>query len=96
MRLLLLLLIIAGAAAFFTRPQEPAMREAADAVLNDSSNVGELIEGAGAALLGDRTYDNYYVAAKYTVTLGDDPVVECWGAFTQAMCNRVGGEPAAQ
>ncbi|MGE0743056.1 MAG: hypothetical protein AB7O98_17095 [Hyphomonadaceae bacterium] len=95
MRLILLLIVIAGVAGFFTRPQEPAMRAAADAVLEDANSLGEGLENFGAALAGDRAFNDYYVVTKYTVTLGDNPVVECWGAFTQAMCNRV-GEQAAQ
>lgn len=89
LRLILLLIIIAGVAGFFTRPDEAAMREAADVVLNEPQNVSEGLESIGAAIAGDRAYDNYYVAARYTVALDGDPVVQCWGAFTQVKCDRV-------
>lgn len=89
LRLLLLLLVLAGAAGYFTKPAEPAMREAAEAVLNDPATLGELVQGVGAQLGGDRRYDNYYVAAKYTVAMNEAAVVECWGAFTQVQCKRV-------
>lgn len=88
LRIVLLLIILAGVGGYFTRPDEPAMRQAADAVLNDPQDISEGFESLGAAVAGDRTYDNYYVASKYTVTLGDDPVVTCWGAFTQVRCSR--------
>jgi hypothetical protein len=88
MRFILLLVIIAAVAGYFTRPDEAKMREAANAVLNDPHNVSEGIQGLGATIAGDRSYDNYYVAAKYTVILNNDPVVTCWGAFTQVQCNR--------
>lgn len=88
LRLVLLLIIIAGVAGYFTRPDEAAMRAGADAVLNDPQNISQGIESVGAALAGERAYNNYYVASKYSVHVGDDPVVECWGAFTQVMCNR--------
>lgn len=89
MRLILLVLIIAGVAGYFTRPDEPTMREAANQVLRDPQSISEGIESAGAAIAGDRLYTNYYVAAKYDVALSNDPLVSCWGGFTQVMCNRV-------
>lgn len=88
-RILVLLIIVAGIGGYFTRPDEPKMRTAAEAVLNDPSSLGELMEGVGAAVAGQRRFDDYYVATKYTVTIGDNPVVECWGAFTQTQCKRV-------
>jgi hypothetical protein len=88
MKWIVLLLIIAGVAGYFTKPEEAAMREAADAVLSDPQNVSEGFESLGATIAGDRAYSNYYVAAKYGVTLDGQPVVTCWGAFTQVQCNR--------
>ncbi len=88
LRLILLLLIIAAVAGYFTRPDEPTMRQAADAVLSDPSNISEGLESFGASIAGDRAYTNYYVAAKYDVTLDGQAVVSCWGAFTQVQCSR--------
>ena len=88
LRIVLLLLIIAGVAGYFTKPEESVMREAADAVLSDPSNISEGLESVGATLAGDRAYSNYYVAAKYDVTLDGTPVVSCWGAFQQVKCDR--------
>jgi len=87
-RLILLLLIVGGVAGYFTKPDEAAMRAGADAVLENPSDIGEGLESVGAALAGDRAYTNYYVAAKYDVTLDGTPVVSCWGAFTQVQCSR--------
>ncbi|MEZ5961782.1 MAG: hypothetical protein R3C30_15370 [Hyphomonadaceae bacterium] len=88
MKWIVLLLIIAGVAGYFTKPEEAVMREAADAVLSDPQSVSEGFESLGATIAGDRSYSNYYVAAKYNVTLDGQPVVTCWGAFTQTQCNR--------
>ena len=89
LRLVLLLIIIAGVAGYFTRPDEAKMRSAADAVLQNPSNISEGLQSIGAGVAGDRAYDNYYVAAKYTISLDHDPVVQCWGYFTQVSCTRV-------
>lgn len=93
LRLVLLLIIIAGVAGYFTRPDEAAMRAGADAVLSDPQTISQGLESIGASVVGDRQYDNYYVASKYTVTLDNNPVVQCWGAFQQVKCDRV--EPAS-
>jgi hypothetical protein len=88
MRWLLLLIVIAGVGAYFTRPTEATMREAAEAVLGEPQNLRQGFESIGAAIAGDRLYTNYYLAAKYTVTLDSEPLVTCWGAFTQVQCDR--------
>lgn len=88
-RFIILLIIIAAIAGYFTRPDQAKMRTAAEAVLNEPATVGELMEGVGAAVAGQRQFNDYYVATKYVVTIGESPVVECWGAFTQTSCSRV-------
>ncbi|HRE45372.1 MAG TPA: hypothetical protein PKY87_15560 [Terricaulis sp.] len=88
LRIIILLLIIAGVAGYFTRPEEPAMREAANAVLRDPGNLTEGLESIGATVAGDRVYSNYYVASKYSVSLDGRALVDCWGAFTQVKCDR--------
>ena len=70
-------------------PDEAKMRTAAEAVLNQPANLGQAMETVGAAVAGERQYNNYYVAAKYVVNVGEDPVVESWGAFTATNCRRV-------
>jgi hypothetical protein len=88
MKWLIVLIIIAGIAGYFTRPDEAKMREAANALLSNPGNISQGVESVGASLAGNRSYDNYYVAARYTVTLNNDPVVTCYGAFTQVQCSR--------
>lgn len=88
LRIVLVLVVIAAIAGYFTRPDEPKMRAAADAVLSDPQNLSQGLEGLGATLAGDRVYSNYYVAAKYDVTLDNRTLIECWGAFTQVQCDR--------
>jgi len=89
MRWLFLLIVVAGVAGYFTRPDEPKMRTAAEAVLNDPATLSQFGDMVGAALAGQRRFDDYFVATKYTITIGEDPAVECWGAFTQTKCDRV-------
>jgi hypothetical protein len=96
LRLVLLLLVIAGVAGYFTKPDEPTMRAAAEQVLNDPQNIAEGFETIGAAVAGSNVYSDYYVASKYVVSLGDRPLVECWGAFTQTQCKRVEAPADAQ
>jgi hypothetical protein len=88
MKWLLLLVVIAGVAGYFTRPDEAKMRSAADALLGNPQSISQGVESLGATLAGDRSYDNYYVAAKYTVNVNSSPVVTCYGAFTQVKCDR--------
>lgn len=88
MKWLLLLVVIAGVAGYFTRPDEAKMRAGADALLGAPQSISQGVESLGATIAGDRAYDNYYVASKYTVTVNSNPVVTCWGAFTQVKCDR--------
>jgi hypothetical protein len=96
LRIVLLLLVVAGFAGYFTRPQEPAMRDAADAVLRDINSGGDLVDAAQALIVGDRQFSDYYVVTKYVVSAGDTALVNCWGAFTQTQCSRVRTTEAAQ
>jgi len=102
MKWILLLVVIAGVAGFFTRPDEPKMQAAADAVLSERAeqaienlDVGAMAESGATAMFGNRNYTNYYVAARYLVTRDNAPVVTCWGAFTQVQCNLAAEEAAA-
>jgi hypothetical protein len=88
---LLLLIIVAAilGGGYLTKPEEPAMKDAANAVLNDPQTLSEGLQGIGASISGDRVFNNYYVASKYSIVLDSKPVVECWGAFTKIKCNRI-------
>ena len=88
MKWLIILIIIAGIAGYFTRPDEAKMREAANAILSNPGTISQGVESIGASLAGERSYDNYYVGARYRVILNNDPVVTCYGAFTQVQCSR--------
>lgn len=94
LRLIGLLAIIA-AAGYFTRPAPAAMSAAADAKLEsvtraaaDNLDLGGTLGGA-VAQAADGRYDNYFVAARYARP-ATEPLVECWGAFTQTRCTKVG------
>ena len=88
MKWLIILIILAGIGGYFTRPDEAKMREAANALLSNPGNISQGVESIGASLAGERSYDNYYVGARYRVILNNDPVVTCYGAFTQVQCSR--------
>lgn len=103
LRLVLLIIVIAAVAGYFTKPTEAAMREAASVAVGDAAedalsngNVMDAIRGGAAHVSADGVYQDYYVAAKYASPAEGTPLVECWGAFTKVMCNRVGAdeEPA--
>lgn len=91
----LVLVAAVGAAAYFTRPGETAMQEGANAVLKDPQNISEGLQGLGATLVGDRVFQDYYVATTYAAVLDGKPVVECWGAFTKVNCARKNTEASA-
>lgn len=86
--LLLFVIVAVGAVGYFTRPDEAQMRAAADLVLSNPGSVSEGVQGVGATIAGDRTYDNYFVASHYAIELNDKVLVECWGAFTLTKCDR--------
>ena len=84
---IIICLIIAGVAGYFTRPEELAMREAANAAARPATSL-KGFASIGATVAGDRVYSNYYVASKYSVALDGRTLVDCWGAFTQVKCDR--------
>lgn len=95
-RFLLLLLILASVAGYFTNPDEAAHRAAANEVLSaqadaaaENFDLGGLIETGAASLTQNGGYQNYYVVSSYRLDAGDEPYVECWGAFTRVICRRV-------
>ena len=90
------LLVVIAVAAYFTRPTEAAMASAAQAKLGDVTSaavqnvdVGGAIAGGLAQASGGQ-YENMYVVAKYSAPNASEPLVTCWGAFTQTMCNKTG------
>jgi len=85
-RIIILLLIVAAVAGYFTRPPQAALETAANNELNILENLGSNTP------LGERVFSDYYVATRYVVTLNNETLVECWGAFQQTMCSR----PAAE
>ena len=94
LRLIGLLAIIA-VAAYFTRPTEAALHAAADAKLRNVTDaavhnvdLGGTLGGLAAQASGGK-YENFYMASRYS-SPADKPLVECWGVFTQSICNKVG------
>ena len=93
---LLGLLVIVAVGAYFTNPTPAKMSAAADAKLEgvthaaaENVDIGGTLGGL-AAQASEGGYETFYVASHYKKPAGANPVVECWGAFTVAQCNKVG------
>jgi hypothetical protein len=94
MRSLLVLILLAALAggAFLSRPDLEAHRKNADKVAAEQRKdgkgdaIGDLI---GAVLSGGSTdsFEDLFVATKYTVKSGDKVRLECWGVFSQFFCS---------
>ncbi len=96
------LLAVAAGAGYFTNPTEEAHRAAANQVLSvqadaaaENFDLGAMLETGAASLTQDGGYSNYYVGSTYRLEAGGHPYVECYGAFTKVICNRVGAEAEA-
>lgn len=95
------LLVVVGAAAYFTNPTADTHQAKANEVLRaqadaaaDNLDIGGLIETGAASLAQQGAYESFYVGSRYTLEAGGQPYVECYGAFTQVMCNRVNSDNA--
>jgi hypothetical protein len=91
MRSLLMLVLIAalGAGGYFSRPDQAAQKANADKVLSEGrkeGGIGDLIGGIFQDANRKDSFDDMFVATKYTAKSGDKVILECWGAFTQFMC----------
>jgi hypothetical protein len=97
LRLLLLLIVMAGVAGYFTKPDEAAHQAAAQAAFEQareaaisSLDLGAMIDITAADLAGSGLYKDYYVASSYSVTRDNEPILKCYGAFTQVRCSLAG------
>lgn len=93
---LLGLLVIAALAAVFTNPSADKLNAAADASIRGVTEAAVENVDIGGALRGavsegaTGAYDNYFVVSRLSKPAGDNPLVECWGAFTQVSCSKIG------
>jgi hypothetical protein len=88
--LLLDLMVIVAVGGFLSRPDIEAHRKHRDEVLAKDER-GDAIGGLIGSLLSDRTdsFEDLMVATKLTTMGGDnEPVLECWGAFTAFLCSK--------
>jgi hypothetical protein len=87
------LLALVAVAAFFTRPEEAALKTAAHAkletVTSDAAKNADLggTLGGLVAQVADGKYENFYVASRYSAP-ATEPTVQCWGVFLQAICSK--------
>ncbi|MEJ0060745.1 MAG: hypothetical protein WDM79_14725 [Terricaulis sp.] len=90
------LLVVVAVAAYFTKPDEAKMAAAANAKAAEVTEAAAENVDIGGAIGGLVTqasggvYENFYVVARYSAPNLDSPLVQCWGAFTQTLCNKVG------
>jgi hypothetical protein len=89
----LLIAVVAGIGGYFTKPTEAQHQAAVNALLERAQDaaisdvdLGGLVESSVARLTQEGVYTDYYVASRYTVRAGDNPVADCWGAFSQVRC----------
>lgn len=73
----------ANAALDRSEAQERAIAEGDLDALIEASVAG--FNGAADASYTD-TYEDYYVASRYTINLEGRPIADCWGAFAQVRC----------
>lgn len=90
--LLLVLLIALGAGAYMSRPTKEQQAANADKFLSDrrardGDDIGDLIGGLIEGAQRKDTFEDLYVATKYTAKANDKVLVECWGVFTQYLCS---------
>lgn len=90
------LIILAVVAAYLLKPSLPTHQAAADAWLENAQadaasrlNLGDLLSAGAAATFRSGTYEDLIVLSRYTITLGDEPFLQCWGVFGHVSCNRV-------
>jgi hypothetical protein len=82
MRLLLLLIVLAGAGGYFTRPDADAHWKTVAGLIEQGATDGGAISDRSGK------FSDYYVATNYVFSVGGEPRLECWGAFTRFLCIR--------
>jgi hypothetical protein len=93
---LLLLLLLAGIAAYVTVPTQAQQAAAAQAALQayhpdqaapqSGFSLDDIVGYAKGVMAGQGSYQNYYVASRYTVDMPGPDYLECYGAFTMVKC----------
>jgi hypothetical protein len=91
---LLMVLLIAAVAAYFTVPtraQHEAQARAAMQAYHPGAeaehfSLDDVVGYAKGMFAGQGSYQNYYVASRYTADMPGPEYVECYGAFTIVRC----------
>ena len=79
------LLAAALVTAAYTKPSREDLHAAAKAFADNSSLVGSVATRV-SGLFGNDAYDDYIFFDRYLVYVGNDPTVECFGAFGKTSC----------
>jgi hypothetical protein len=98
---LLLILIIAAVAAYYTNPPRSKFEAEARAEIqaqaaiarNDPQaarpgavSLDDIVGYVRGMIAGQGSYENYYVAGRYTIDMPGPDYLECYGAFTLVKC----------
>ena len=94
------LVVVALIAGYFLKPSLEAHQKAADAWLeakqNDAAsklNLGDLFSAGAASAFHSGIYEDDVFFSRYTVTVGDQPYLRCFGVFTHVSCDKVESKP---
>ena len=89
----IVLVLIAG---FFLKPSLAEHQKAADAWLEAAQsdaasklNLGDLFSAGAASAFHSGIYEDDIFFSRYTVTVGDEPYLRCWGFFKYVTCHKV-------
>jgi hypothetical protein len=91
---ILLLLIVAAVAAYFTKPDRAAHEAKAQIALEapqaeDADRpdiINDVVGAVKGAFAGEGRFEDFYLFTKYSVDAPGSDFVECYGAFTQVIC----------
>jgi hypothetical protein len=90
------LIIIALIAGYLLKPSLADHQKAAEAWLEKAQsdaaanlNLGDLASAGAASVFSNGLYEDDLVFSRYTVKVGDQPYLTCFGIFKQVSCSKV-------
>jgi hypothetical protein len=90
------LIVLALIAGYFLKPGLADHRKAAEAWLEQTRadaaanlNLGDLANAGAASVFSNGLYEDDLFFSRYTVAVGDQPYLRCFGIFTRISCSKV-------
>jgi hypothetical protein len=90
------LIILALIAGYFLKPSVAEHQKAAEAWLEQTRsnaaanlNFGDLASAGMASTFSNGLYEDDLFFSRYTVAVGDQPYLRCFGIFTRVSCSQV-------